>query len=199
LNGLEASVPIDSNPVGATFAGITRGSGLTPIGGANSINSKDWPLTLQLNDYYQFAVTPSAGFEMSLNEIDFSERRSGLGVITVDLQYSLDNFTTSTEILTMPLAPDTLTYRFSIPLPSALDDLTSPVAFRFYGYGATNGNATWRLGVDNSMGDNKGNLPANLQVSGDLTAIPEPASLLLLGTGLVGAGTRRWRNRRKAA
>jgi PEP-CTERM motif len=46
------------------------------------------------------------------------------------------------------------------------------------------------------LGANLGDTVFTAIVDGTVSSVPEPASMLLLGTGLIGVGARRWRNRR---
>src|SRR5439155_13329872 len=64
--GTQASEPVDANPVGAIFADITRGPGLTAEIGQDSINSSGWTTasTFDANDYYQWAITPQPAYEL---------------------------------------------------------------------------------------------------------------------------------------
>jgi len=193
--GNQVSEPIDSQPLGASFADITRGPGVTAFAGANSINSVAWTTgsTIDPNDYYQFVVTPQPDFAVDLTQLDFSERRSAQGILTFDIRSSLDAYATSLFMVTLP--DDTLTRRFTVPLGAAFDDLTTPVTFRLFGYGSQSGSGTWRLGVAPSP-DNPSGFPANFQVFGDARVVPEPTSLTMLSLAFAVSGVRRWRTRK---
>lgn len=186
--GNQASEPVDLNPLGATFADITRGSGLTAVAAANSINSSGWSLgALDANDYYQFIATPDANHQMDLTSLAFSERRSGTGIMTFEIRTSLDAF--SSSIYTFATPDNLEVRRHTVALGPAFEDLTAPITFRFFAYEAGTAAGTWRLGVSGGP-DNPNGFAANLQVAGDLTAVPEPATLLLLSLGLGGIAMR---------
>jgi hypothetical protein len=83
---------VDSNPVGAVFSDITRSSGIIANGGMNSINSRDWTTgaTFDPNDYYEFTITPNAGYELDANEIFITFRSSATGPDVFQLRHSLN-------------------------------------------------------------------------------------------------------------
>jgi hypothetical protein len=194
--GDQVSEPVDAQPVGALFADIVRGPGVDPRDGANSINSFDWTsaATIDEDDYYGFTITPNAGFAVDVDRISFSERRSNQGILTFDLRSSLDAYATS--LFTFVTPDNDNNRRHNVVLGAAFDDLQAPVTFRFFGYAAQDNLGTWRLGVS---GAGTGPVPANLQVAGDIAAIPEPTSLLLLGSGIAGVVARKYRRRTPAA
>jgi hypothetical protein len=144
------------------------------------MNSADWTLGTSIDpfDYYTFTVQPAPGFELDLAGLSFTERRSGTGPQTFELRSSLDAFAAA------PIFGATSTFDTLQSLVLGLDfqDITVPVEFRLYAYGATGIGGTWRI-ID------------QLELTGAVNAIPEPETyaLLLAGLGLLGFAARRRR------
>jgi hypothetical protein len=109
--GNQLSEPVDANPVGAVFSDITRGSGVTAEAGLNSINSTGWTTSaaLDANDYYQFVITPQSGFDVDINTIAVTYRRSATGPLNFQLRSSLGNFVSN--LASESLLDDTANHR----------------------------------------------------------------------------------------
>jgi hypothetical protein len=167
-----------------TASSISRGSGVTGGAGANSISASNWTpdATVDLADYFTFALTPAAGYGIDLDTIEFSERRSATGIRNIAVRSSLDAFAGDLSVFTVP--DDTAFRRQLVTLGPAFDGLTSNVEFRIYGYTSESAGGTWRIGGDGTV-----STPNNLLVTG--AVIPEPTTLALLSVGVVGLVARR--------
>ena len=174
--------------MGALFSDITRGSGISPEAGANSINSFGWTTGagVDLNDYYEFTITPDANIAMDLTNLTFTYRRSGTGPTMLEIRSSRDGF--ATAFAGVDNLNDTSNHRTGFGL-FGFNDLQSAVTFRIYGFAAGGAAGTLRLGLSGTS-----TLVNNLQVSGQLDPIPEPATLLLIGAGLSALRLRRRRH-----
>jgi hypothetical protein len=188
--GNQANTIVDPGtvPAGMTSGPINRGSGITASAGMDSINSTGFTTgaTVDINDYYQFLVTPNMGQQMTLTSLVFSERRSGTGIRNIAVRTSLDLF--ATDIFTATVPDDTLVRRQTVNFSGAFANLTSALEIRIYGYAAESAAGSWRLGTSGGA-DNPSGHPANLILNGSLSttsAAPEPGTTLL---ALVGAGT----------
>ncbi|QDK77660.1 T9SS type A sorting domain-containing protein [Spirosoma sp. KCTC 42546] len=139
--GNQTSKAVTSTNANITASDITRGTGLTPVTATGSINSSGWTSSAQdLNDYYEFTLTPVTGHQLNLASINLTERRSGTGPTNYLIAYSIGGGT-EVSISTGPLS-GTIDAAINV---SFTVNTVQPIRFRLYAWGASNAAGTLRL------------------------------------------------------
>ncbi|ELR69999.1 hypothetical protein C900_04426 [Fulvivirga imtechensis AK7] len=157
-SGDETTFAPDAQPANATVSDMSRGPGLSVWTYAGGFNAYTWGATssIDLNDYFEFTVTPDAGYSLTLTSLVFDGRY--VDPIVNDtyfwtLRSSIDNFTTDiqapTGVAATQAASPSVQVDNTVDLTGGtFDNLTSPVTFRLYVYDVTNPN-NFEWGIDN--------------------------------------------------
>ncbi|MCB9256007.1 MAG: choice-of-anchor D domain-containing protein [Chitinophagales bacterium] len=142
-NGSPSSV--DPDVVAGNF---TNGSGISAISyGTNGAFSSGWSTgALNANDYFEIQIEPAAGFNLEINEVLFSERRSGTGIRDYQVRWSTNaSFSSPTTIATVNVPDNTSDRSGNITGLNIIVNDGETLYLRFYGYNAEAAGGTWRI------------------------------------------------------
>jgi hypothetical protein len=135
--GNQASTPVKTVATGVVAGPVERAAVLTPVSGANAINSSNWPTTAQMDPtkHYKLTITPPSGCKLSITAVAIDAKASATGPTTAVVGTSADNYggmaTISTSVASAP----------SI----AVTNQTATVELHVCGYGASSTSGTLRL------------------------------------------------------
>lgn len=102
------------------------------------------PFNASTNTYFEFTLTPDAGYSITINSIKFGSRSTGTGPQAYSVRTSLDSY--NSEIAGGVFPADSKWYLYQLS-PLSVSSL-SPITIRIYGFngvGAIRGSANWRI------------------------------------------------------
>ena len=192
FNFSDQDADVDAKNSNLTVTDFVGGIGLIDVDyTAQNANARGWnpntsgPNAIIANDFWTFTVTALAGFQFDLTDITLQHMRAQDG--PVNIQVAADGVFITPIITVGQLA-------VTSPVPYLATDLTT-ITFHIAGWNASsNGNNQSELFLDNVVLN--GTVHEAVVVTP--SAVPEPATLLLLTTGLAAAAAHRGRQRRRA-
>ena len=124
---------------GITVSGIGRGTGILPSPTADRYNASVWNTpALNGTSYFEFILTPNAGYQINFISFVYHSQASGSGPNAFAFRSSLDGFTT--DIGTPSVGGTT------IDLTGVnYQGITSSITFRFYAWGASGVSETFSI------------------------------------------------------
>lgn len=164
--GNEATFNADAQPANATVSAMSRGSGIGTNTTAGWFVASAWTTSTSLdaNDYFEFTITPSSGYQLSLTSLTLDERRSLTGIRSWAVRSSSNNFGSDLGNFSVP--DNDLTRTGQSTSLNSLTDITTALTFRIYGYSSEAGGGTWRID--------------NVTLNGSISAIPEPSTYAVI-------------------
>lgn len=209
--GAASAVPVSFSSNG-TFSNVTGcGDGFPSCSISNSGNVLDMSgsnnSTLTANDFGPYAFNTNA-MDVTIGQITWVNNASGSFFFPTD-----QNFNVNYSLVLTFTAPnaDTANQTFNLVIKQP----TNPPGDTVNGFNIVGLPATFNLGgvsvtdirfseigsgsFANGLWSNPEGSTSQLRLTADFTAVPEPASLALLGAGLFGLGVVRRRRNRTAA
>jgi hypothetical protein len=146
-DGNEAFWPSTTNAASVQPSSLIRGSGVVPAANADRFNSTNWSTgsSIDLTDYLEFVLTPTAGYALNVTSILLQHQRSTTGPTKFVIRTSLDNYAgnaTNTVAISDVNTFQNHSFAFAYTINS-----TAPVTIRIYAYAAETATGTWGPGV----------------------------------------------------
>jgi hypothetical protein len=122
-----------------TVSGISRGTGIGSNLEQNSYTADSWDSpSLVSNKYFEFTLTPNAGYEIDFIDFTYTSKRSDPSIAKFAFRSSDDNFVTNIG------TPDFDGTTISLS-GEAYQNRTSATTFRIYAWGADKKNETFSI------------------------------------------------------
>jgi hypothetical protein len=178
---------------------LSGNTGASNAWGSNNFNTTtpSFSSAVANNNFFTVTLTPNSGNQFSFSQISaYNIRRSNSGPTTGRWQYRIGTGAYTdigSDITWGSVATSAGNSQSAISLTSisTLQNVSSSVTFRIVTWGATSATGTWYLN------DPSGTPGSDISFSGNVSAVPEPTTGLLLGIGTLACAAFR-RNRRVA-